>query len=344
MSSRRIFLSTLLITLFISGFLSSNCIAGTSKSEHFSFDNWVERIKKQAQNQGISDSTLENVFSQVKQIQTQNNRSNKISTDKFLNYSLANKRINNNKRLVSHYSDVLFEIKHLFGVDPEIIIALRDIDSLYGRAEKPFPIIDVLTSLSYRQPGNKKIKKELFEALKIIDEGQASSHQLISDANGNLVATPFKPTTFRNYAVDYDGDGKYDIWQNHADIFASTANYLNSIGWKSGEPWGMEIKLPLEFDAKLVGLNQQRSIDQWQKLGIRMPDGSDLPFVSSGMGSVIQPSTRSGKSFLVFDNYFALLRWKRSQQFAFAVGMMMDKIKQPAEALPMAPFADVSQQ
>jgi len=105
----------------------------------------------------------------------------------------------------------------------------------------------------------------------------------------------------------------------------------------------MEIKLPVDFEPNKIGLNQQRNISQWQALGIRMPDGSDLPKISESMGSIVQPSSQVMKNFLVFDNYFALLRWKRSQQFAFAVGMMVDKIKAPVEAVPLTPFADVSQ-
>jgi len=202
---------------------------------------------------------------------------------------------------------------------------------------------DVLASLSYKQPSNHNIKNELFQALKIIDDGQASTLQLKSDVSGHLGAPLFKPTTFRNYAIDYDGDGKIDIWQNHADIFASTANYLNSIGWKANEPWGIEVKLPQGFDSELSGLNHQQKISQWQQSGVRMPNGSDLPQLTTGMASVIQPDNRLSKSYLVFDNYFALLRWKRSQQFAFAVGMMMDKIKRPNEVVPLAPFANMGQ-
>ena len=320
-----------------------NSIAATSNSNQLSFDNWVERVKKQAQGQGISDITLNNVFSNVQQVQTGTKTNNNISTEQFLNSTLANKHVKINKRLVSHYSDVLFEIKHLFGVNPEVIIALWGIDNTQNNNAELVSAIDVLASLSYKEPANKKFKNELFQALKIIDDGQASNHQLKSDFSGRLGSMPFKPTAFRNYAIDYDGDGKYDVWQNHADIFASTANYLNNIGWKTGEPWGIEIKLPMDFDARFAGLNQQRKTSQWQDIGVRMADGSDLPTMIPEMSSIVSPSTRDATAYLVFDNYFALLRWKRSQQFAFAVGMMVDKIKQPNEITPLTPFADVSQ-
>lgn len=340
---RSTLISTATFVVFISILFSNLSIAATSQTNQLSFDNWVDRVKKQAQNEGISTTTLDNVFSNVKQLEATKKQQNNISTEQFLNYSLASNRVNSSKRLVSHYSDVLFEIKHLFGVNPEVIIALWGIDNMQGRSDMLYSAIDVLTSLSYKQPTNNNIKNELIQALKIIDDGLASTNQLKSDFDGHLGATLFKPTTFRDYAIDYDGDGKIDIWQNHADIFASTANYLNSTGWKTGEPWGIEIKLPLDFDDKLTGLNQQRKIAQWQYLGVRMPDGSDLPPVATSMGSIIKPASGMSKTYLVFDNYFALLRWKRSSQFAFAVGMMVDKIKRPIESVPLIPFADVSQ-
>ncbi|MDH3326687.1 MAG: lytic murein transglycosylase [Gammaproteobacteria bacterium] len=337
------FTRNILILVTIFTVFSNASIAGTSNSNHVTFDNWVERVKKQAQDQGISPSTLDSAFSNLKQVQIGTSGNKTLSGEQFPNYSLADNRVNNHKRMITHYSNVLFEIKHLFGVNPEVIVALWGTDNTYNQNKKQYPVIDVLTSMSYKQPANSSLKNELFQALKIIDEGRVSTLQMKSDFNGNLGSTPFKPTTFRNYAIDYDGDGKFDIWQNHADIFASTANYLNNIGWKTGEPWGIEIKLPPNFESTQIGLNQQRKISRWQDLGIRMPNGSDLPQMTSSMGSIIQPGTHLSKSYLVFDNYFALLRWKRSQQFAFAVGMMADKIKQPAGTTPMAPFADVSQ-
>ncbi len=338
----------LCVFLFFTAF-SGTSIAATSNPSQLSFDSWVERVKAHAQNQGISNHTLDSVFSNVQQVQATKSTTEQVSAEQFLNHSLARQQVNLNKHLVNYYSDVLFEIKHLFGVNPEVIIALWGLDNLQDKSEKSLPAIDVLASLAYTQPRNKQLRNELFQALKIIDEGQASEHQLKSDFNGRLGATPFKPTAFRNYAIDYDGDGKFDIWQNHADIFASTANYLSSIGWKSSEPWGIEVKLPSDFNPSFTGLNQQRNISQWQQLGVRMADGSDLPdemiSTSEKMGSIISPNTSVTKAYLVFDNYFALLRWKRSQQFAFAVGMMVDKIKQPNETAPLSPlspFADSS--
>ena len=332
----------LLIIIFFIGSLCQPIHARTDNSRKLSFNHWVDRVIKQAQTQGISEQTLNSAFSNIKQINT-SNLDKPLPSDELLGNTLTPRQIRINRRLVNHYSDVLFEIKHLFGVNPEVIIALWATDNIQNQNKPHISAIDRLTSLSYSQPSNKKIKSELFQALKIIDDGQISTQQFQSNLDGSLGSTPFNPTSYRDYAIDYDGDGKYDVWKNYADIFASSANYLSSIGWQSGEPWGYEIKLPADFKRHYIGLNQQRKLSQWQDYGVRLASGADLPNDPEKMGSIMQISSGEIKSFLVFDNYFALLRWKRSQTFAFAVGLMVDKIKQPTDADPIAPFANISE-
>jgi len=329
----------LFIIILVTVFFIGTTVAATTTPRQFSFENWVERVKKQALSQGISPNTLDQAFADIKQIHGKEKTQSKSILTRFF----PNKQqINSSKQLAAHYSNVLFEIKHLFGVDPEVIIAIWGVNNMLEKNTEMLPAIDVLTSLSYAQPSNTQFKTELFHALRMIEEGQVNRHQLTSDVDGHLGSTPFKPTTFRHYAIDYDGDGKFDVWRNHADIFASTANYLSSIGWKANKPWGIEVKLPKDFNPSLSGLNQQRKTTLWQKIGVRMPDGSDLPQTMPQMSSIISTTTPQSKTFLVFDNYFALLRWKRSQQFAFAVGMMTDKIRQADTPTTISPFAEAS--
>lgn len=308
-----------------------------------SFDSWVERLKSQAYSKGISEETLNSAFYNVQQQSfleyaqlEEANTSGQIST------FLTAQQILRNKQILNHYRDVLFEIKHLFGVDEEVIVAIWGINNLSLAETSPQSTIDILTTLSYQQPTNKKIQNELLQALRIIDEGHVSANELKSNSIGNIGTINFNPTQFRTFAVDYDGDGKTDLWRSHADIFASTANFLSSIGWKTNQPWGMEVKLPEEFDVALLGTNSQRTVNKWHELGLRLENGADFSQTSE-MASLVKLDEASEKYFLVFDNYFALLRWKRSPKFALATGMMINEIKQQQFATPITPFADISE-
>jgi len=332
-------LHPLTICLIITITFSTNALAvESSPITDKSFDSWVERLKTQAFSKGISEETINNAFVDVHQ------RFDGDEQDKpvFLPASSTTQQVLLNKQLLNHYSDVLFEIKHLFGVDEEVIISIWSMDKRFSTNTQSHSVVNILSSLSYQQPHNKKLQAELFEALKIIDDGHVDARELISDEKGSIGALNFNASQFRSFAIDYDGDGKTDLWKSHADIFASTANFLSSIGWRADQPWGLEVKLPEKIDDKLISTNSQRSLSKWHQLGLRKVDGADFT-ESADMASLIQLDDLSDRHFLVFDNYFALLRWKRSSEFALATGMMIDSIKQQDFSTPVIPFAEISE-
>jgi len=290
-------------------------LAQATVKNTMSFENWVERLRNQAFAKGISIDTLQNTFLQNKQLDLSTNteQQSTISAPNLLQNNLTFSKL-----LLKQYSDTLFEISHLFGVNVEVLVAIA---SLENDSVHNFYAIDVLINQSFLRPRDTGLQNELLQALKIIDEGQIDAQQLKSDIQGKLGKTHFNPTTFRDFAIDFDGDGRYDIWQNYPDIFASTANYLSNIGWKTGKNWGIEVGLPEEFDSKLININKQKSLEKWQELGIFQADGNELP-TSPELGSLIQIG--EDKYYIVLDNYFALLRWKRSAEYAYTVGQLVN--------------------
>jgi len=138
------------------------------------------------------------------------------------------------------------------------------------------------------------------------------------------------PSSFENFAVDYDGDGKRDIWNNKADAFASAANYLMKSGWKSDQIWGREVTLPKGFDKKLLTKKNKRKISEWQSIGVRKVNGKNLP-VSNLRAYLVEAynkrSEKYGKIYLVYNNYEVTLKWNRSTFFALAVGLLADRLK-----------------
>ena len=135
----------------------------------------------------------------------------------------------------------------------------------------------------------------------------------------------FMPSSFLAHAIDYDGDGRRDIWTTRKDVFASAANYLAKSGWRSDETWGREVTLPAEFDRGLADLKVRKNIGDWQALGVRRTDGSDLP-TRDLKASVVLPGGEGGPAYVVYGNYRTILKWNRSHYFAMSVGRLADLI------------------
>ena len=142
---------------------------------------------------------------------------------------------------------------------------------------------------------------------------------------GAMGQSQFMPSSFVRYAVDYDGDGRRDIWSTQGDVFASAANYLSQAGWRPGETWGRQVRLPAGFDPALAGLEVAKPLAEWQALGLRRTDGGELPQADMG-GSVVMPGGEGGPAYLVYGNYRTIMRWNRSFYFATAVGLLADRI------------------
>jgi len=135
----------------------------------------------------------------------------------------------------------------------------------------------------------------------------------------------FMPSTFLGYAVDYDGDGRRDIWNDRADVLASIANYIARLGWRGGEGWGRAVMLPAGFDARYSGLEVKRPTGEWSRLGVRSVDAGPL-LGREGEASLVMPDGDGGPAFLVYDNFRTIMRWNKSTYFAAAVGYLADSM------------------
>jgi membrane-bound lytic murein transglycosylase B len=149
----------------------------------------------------------------------------------------------------------------------------------------------------------------------------------------------FIPTTYRDFAIDFNGDGKRDLWNTMPDIFASAANYLKGAGWDKDRTWGREVKLPKSFLYELTGLKIKKNLTQWQELGVRQANGDNLPSFDL-KASIILPAGYRGPAFLVYKNYRTIMVWNRSILYALAVGHLADRFKGGAPIQSIAPKND----
>jgi membrane-bound lytic murein transglycosylase B len=139
----------------------------------------------------------------------------------------------------------------------------------------------------------------------------------------------FMPSTFLRYAVDYDGDGRRDIWNNRADVLGSIANFLAHLGWRNGESWGRQVLLPAGFDERWTGLDFKRPTGEWSRMGVRGVDARPLA-AGEVEASLVMPDGADGPALLVYDNFRTIMRWNKSTYFAAAVGYLADSMQRGA--------------
>ena len=292
---------------------------------------WLQQLEQEAIESGIAPETVHAALDDVTPIDRvveldQKQPEKTVTFDHYAHHVGSPERIEEGRRLLEDNEDELFQIANRYGVQPQIIVALWGIESSFGQDSGHFKIIDSLATLAYEGRRADFFRKELFDALRILEKENMSSSQLIGSWAGAMGQCQFMPSTYLHHAVDYDQNGRRDIWNSRRDVWASIANYLASEGWSADLTWGREVELEDPVSADEIGLDHKHSLNEWAKMGVHSLDGSHLPNKELE-ASLIQPDGADGRSFLVYDNFRALMRWNRSTYFATTVGLMADRIK-----------------
>ncbi|MBM3569757.1 MAG: lytic murein transglycosylase [Alphaproteobacteria bacterium] len=235
------------------------------------------------------------------------------------------RRIEDGRIMAQRHRALLSEIGRRHGVQPRFLVALWGIETSYGRGQGGYPVVAALATLAHDGRRAAFFRNELLDALTILDQGHVAPTRMIGSWAGAMGQNQFMPSSFLRFALDGDGDGRRDIWNNLADVMASSANYLKQSGWNEQQTWGRTVSLPAGIDAARIGLEHRAPLSEWQRLGIKRGDGSPLP-VRAIDASLIRPDGSSGPAFLVYDNFRVLLKWNRSSYFAAAVGELADRI------------------
>ena len=212
-------------------------------------------------------------------------------------------------------------------MQPRFIVALWGIETNFGQLTGGFEVIPALVTLAHDGRRSEYFRKELLNALKIVDQGHIPLSRFTGSWAGAMGQCQFMPSSFLAFAADHDGDGHKDIWQNRADVFASIANYLKGHNWESNRAWGRKVRLPQGFDVKLASLENKKSLSDWKKLGVTASNGAALPQMALDAALVL-PDGPSGPAYLVYDNFTRIMSWNRSTFFALAVGELADRIGQ----------------
>jgi membrane-bound lytic murein transglycosylase B len=298
------------------------------------FPAYVETLKAQARLQGISNSTLNTAFANVHFVDRviksdQNQLEKKILLDEYLARVITPQKIEQARVQYQQHKNELTAISQRTGVQSQYIVALWAMESHFGEIQGKEDIVSALSTLAFEGRREAFFTKELMAALQILDQGHITEDELKGSWAGAMGQNQFMPSSYLRYGADGDGDGKIDIWKDTSDVFASTANYLETEGWKTNGRWGTEVVLPQGFDTTLAGTKteQGKTVNQWQKLGVTFKEGTQQP-ASTQKAWIITPDDNLGRSFLVFNNFRTIMHWNRSYYFAISIGTMADAIAQ----------------
>ncbi len=257
------------------------------------------------------------------------------SFSEYIRGVVSTKRIQKGRQLTNKHKTLFHKIEETYGVPKEVVAALWGIETSYGKITGNYRIVNSLATLAYEGRRRDLFKEELFAALHILDEKKLHTDDLRGSWAGAMGQTQFMPSSYRKYAVDQNGDGKVDIWHTQEDVLASIANYMKTLGWDKSKPWGVQVKLPKNFDAKLISTTVttddgkiMKPVSFWKEQGIKSASTKHSLPADFVQAQLIQPGGPAGHTYLVTDNYRAIMGWNRSLYFATAVGKLSDAIKQ----------------
>ncbi len=239
----------------------------------------------------------------------------------YIKDAIAPGRIARGRTKAKEWMALFDQVEKKFQVERWVLLALWGMETDYGAEKDKWDVFRSLATLAFIKYRHPYFRNELLVAMRIMQDNRFPRGKMVSSWAGAMGQTQFMPTNVIDYAVDFSGDGKRDIWANVPDVIASTGNYLHKYGWKLGLPWGFEVMVPNGFDM----MKSHASYEEWKKLGVRRADGK--PFPASGQGILFFPAGANGPAFIVTENYPTLIEYNNSDAYAIAVGHLSDRLK-----------------
>ena len=323
MLTSKYYILIFLIILFFNNF-------SYGKEENFNI--WISELRSEAIKKGISENTFDNAMNNIV-ILDKVKKLDKKQPERVITFIDYHKRTVNEKRIkigrekFNLHKNEIIDIANKYGVQARFILAIWGIETNYGSYTGSFSVISSLTSLAYNGRRAKFFRNQLLDALEILDKGYIELKDMKGSWAGAMGQSQFMPSSYLEYAQDFDNDGKKDIWNNYGDVFASIAFYLKSHGWDSTKTWGREVNVPLKI-LKLYKDNYTgpESLKYWSDIGIKKINGEDLPN-SNLKANLILPDGTKGKAFLVYKNSYIIKKYNASTYYALSVGILSDRIK-----------------
>lgn len=243
----------------------------------------------------------------------------------YLTGRVSPTRVTTGRLMFASYRPLLDRLTREYGVPGRYLVAFWGLETNYGGYLGRIPTLDALATLACDDRRRDFFTAELLTALRVLERERLDESTLRGSWAGAVGHTQFMPSTYAKHAVDGDGDGRIDLWNSIPDAMASAANYLADLGWRRGERWGREVRLPDDFPYEQTGLDRRQPLSHWRSLDVRTTSGERLPDVDLD-GAVLVPMGHRGPAFLVYPNFETIVAWNRSQSYALSVGHLADRI------------------
>lgn len=297
----------------------------TEKNQIQRFRLFIDQLWPLARARGVTRATFDNAFANVtpdpqiieltrKQAEFQK----PIWT--YVEGAVTANRLERGARLVALEASSLDAIEAEYGVDKSVLAGIWGVETNFGSATGGKDVVRALSTLAFAKYRGVFFRDQLLTALQILEEGHIARNDYKGSWAGAMGQTQFMPSSFKSYAVDFNGDGKKDVWTTPEDALASAANYLKEHGWISGLPWGFEINLPKGFDFRIY----QAGFAEWQKKGVTRTDGREMP--ASGDATLFLPAGADGPVLLVTSNFNVIKKYNASDSYALSVGYLGDRV------------------
>jgi membrane-bound lytic murein transglycosylase B len=305
------------------------------------FADWLANLRQEALGRGFSESLLTETLADLEPLErvVQADRSQaelNPGLARYLSTRLTPAMIRRGREMSKEHQAVLSQVERKFGVQRRFLLALWGMETRYGRVTGNTPVFQALATLAWEPRRAVYFRGELFNALTMVQRGHIEARAMTGSWAGAMGQTQFMPSSYLSYAVDFDDDGRRDIWTSTGDALGSIANYLKSFGWNDEETWGREVKASAALRDEIArtiprrsegcfarrNMTERRPLAEWQKIGVRLPGGKPLPRadVSAGLVDVGE------RVFLVYPNYDAILAYNCAHYYAVTVGLLADRL------------------
>ncbi len=325
--------------------LSGPLAHATKAAEVEGFAAFISELKREAvEERGLSQAIVDKALDDIQPLERvlrrdRNQAEFKLTLDDYKGRVVTQRNIEVGRARLERHRPVLEQVAARYGVQPRFIVAIWGIETRFGAITGDESVLPGLVTLAFDRRRSAFFREQVFAALEMADKGYIPLERMKGSWAGAMGQPQFMPSSYLAYAQDFDGDGYRDIWDTEADVFASIANYLAQHGWNNALTWGREVRLPPGFEATLEafaykgdrGCRAERdrsifkSLLEWQALGVRRSDGSDLPAVDIP-AALVQPDGPSGTSFVVYSNYSSILSYNCAHLYALTVGLLSDRL------------------
>ena len=292
------------------------------------FQGFLASVRAEALRSGISAATLDRAFAglQPNQKVIEHFRHQPEFTMTWAQYRdllITDQRIASGRVAYQQNRALLARVQDRYGVDPGVITGIWGLESSFGAGMGDYRVIEALATLAWEGRRAAFFRGELLAALRILEHGDVTPARMLGSYAGAMGQPQFMPSSYLRYAVDFEGNGRRDIWNSKPDVLASIANYLLQSGWRGGEPWGQAVVLAGNFAGVPSGRDVRRPVAEWARMGVRAASGRAL---ARGEAALLLPDGPAGDAFLVYTNFGAIRRYNPSDYYALVVGLLGDTI------------------